>query len=442
MGKRIAVKAVYTTSVPNEDIPLGSLKSSLFIGKEERELQLAARLRLLPSPRLLLESEVEVGDYFELWGRMRQDAMRDVALLEHGTTEQMLLLGLQDLTATMSPTREPLPLGNASAEVSRILFHVLNFDFQSDRKAALPSDADGLVEHVEAESSTFSLKLSSLAGTSELVKALRKTGGYGITHCGEIVPKSGNSFTAVQARETLEGLHFLLSFCRGIQTGVVLPIAYDGTGVKVYEEWGAGPCAPWRYVAAWFDPRKGEVLGKVLPGFFALWTQNTWHDAIRDALIWFCTANAPDVELDTGIILAQAALELLSWTYVVHDKHIYSEDEFGKGSKWQASKRIAKLLEELGLDTQLPAECAALKGLPGAKNWSNAPHALTAVRNDIIHPKKKLGQLSLDAAYEARNLGLRYIEFVLLKLCGYDGEYCNRLSRPRCEEVTKVPWAT
>lgn len=61
------------------------------------------------------------------------------------------------------------------------------------------------------------------------------------------------------------------------------------------------------------------------------------------------------------------------------------------------------------------------------KKWSHGPHALVATRNNLVHPDQKHDPLSETALIEAQNLGLHYIELMLLRLSGYTGRYVNRL---------------
>ncbi|WP_096292838.1 hypothetical protein [Nitrosomonas ureae] len=72
--------------------------------------------------------------------------------------------------------------------------------------------------------------------------------------------------------------------------------------------------------------------------------------------------------------------------------------------------------------------------------WIDAPHALTEIRNSLIHPEHKKRD-QLDSAYfDAWNLGLWYLEMGILAICNYEGAYGNRLKLNRMGEVENVPW--
>jgi len=438
----VAVKPVYKTAEPNDGINVGRLKASLPVGNTPKELDFEAKLRMLPVPSLVLETQVDVVDAFKLSFSLYQDPARVIEFADSGTKAEVHLLSTENNRVAISPRREPLVIGDPKAKLKRVVFHVLNFwVFDSNWKAHIPSTDRELADHVELVGDKHKITISSLVETRELVKGLRKTSGFGITHCGEIVATGSGDLSVKEVSALLDELHFYLSFARGIRVGIILPVGYDSDGKQVYQEWGARLCSPWRYVLAWMNPRRGEALEEAFPGFHQMWSQETWHDALRDAIIWYCTANAPGVELDTGIVLAQAALELLAWTYAVHDKKLFTAKSFKK-KRGTAAKKIETILDGLNLDNTIPAECADLLALARKHSWPNGPQALTSVRNDIVHPKKDLDPLTHDAAYQTRELALRYVELILLKLFGYSGDYCTRLSQPFVGETKKVPWAT
>jgi hypothetical protein len=71
----------------------------------------------------------------------------------------------------------------------------------------------------------------------------------------------------------------------------------------------------------------------------------------------------------------------------------------------------------------------------------DAPYLFTKVRNDIVHSKKDIENLT-DYFYDASDLGLWYLELVLLAIFNYRGCYSNRLPRYRQNGETElVPWS-
>jgi hypothetical protein len=105
-----------------------------------------------------------------------------------------------------------------------------------------------------------------------------------------------------------------------------------------------------------------------------------------------------------------------------------------------ASDKFRIIFSSLGIPLEIPKETPEIDKLAKNFNWLDAPHALTEIRNSLVHPEhKKRGQID-SAYYEAWNLGLWYLEMGLLAVCGYSGTYGNRLKQRYVGQVENVPW--
>jgi hypothetical protein len=166
-----------------------------------------------------------------------------------------------------------------------------------------------------------------------------------------------------------------------------------------------------------------------------------WREALHEVIYWYLNANFSSRGIDAGIILTQAAIERLSYEYAVKERRFLT----AKGFKdlW-ASDKFRLLFSSLGIPLEIPGETPELQRLAGNSQmkWLDAPHALTEIRNSLVHPEyKRRGQFG-SVYYEAWNLGLWCLEMSLLALCGYSGTYGNRLKRRRVGQVEDVPWKT
>ena len=89
---------------------------------------------------------------------------------------------------------------------------------------------------------------------------------------------------------------------------------------------------------------------------------------------------------------------------------------------------------------KIPPETPKLQHLSTLEGWEDAPHAITEIRNSLIHPKdKSMGDMKA-ALDEAWNLSLWYLEMSILAICGYYGTYSNRLKQPWIGQTEDVPW--
>ncbi len=190
------------------------------------------------------------------------------------------------------------------------------------------------------------VEIQELPRTKELVEELRKEGGYGITHVGRLTRRK-HSFSISEAEKILRELHVFLSFARGLSTPLVLPVGLDAGGHRAYENWGLGLGTPWEPRGSWFDLHHGECLAGLYPGFMALLRDGDLGKAASSAIYWYLRSNraGEGAGVDSGIILAQAALERLTSAYLARR---------GLPQKGNAAVRFVRAWQALGLPTAIP----------------------------------------------------------------------------------------
>ena len=66
---------------------------------------------------------------------------------------------------------------------------------------------------------------------------------------------------------------------------------------------------------------------------------------------------------------------------------------------------------------------------------------LVKMRNNLIHSQMEFETLPRDIYFQARQLGLWYVELMLLNRFGYVGQYGNRLAQEWRGQVERVPRA-
>jgi hypothetical protein len=188
---------------------------------------------------------------------------------------------------------------------------------------------------------------------------------------------------------------------------------------------------------SWFDPHHANMLSEIFPRFMYLLNDPLWKDPIGTVIHLFIECNKQAGALNGSIVLAQSALELLSWILMVQQKQSLSGEGF---IKLPASDQLCLLLTHLGIP--LDVNKSLIKASELSKEFDkNGPELFTATRNSIIHPYHKHKEKYSTIILEMWKLGLWYIELSLLSLCKYDGNYFNRLSEKRITgQVEPVPW--
>lgn len=291
------------------------------------------------------------------------------------------------------------------------------------------------------EENGWKLTVDKVDNHIALYKSLNVLGGYAITHIAKLERINGNPFNAEQTSSLLEDMSYFFSFTRGFWTGPTMELGFDKNGNRVWEKWNKPITNSWRYVNSWFNSQKPQVLADLWPGFYQRLHDVTWEKTIKQAIHWYVAGNTLAGELEGAIILAQTGHELLAWTLFVAENQL-TTDGF---EKLPASDKLRLLLLRLKIPLAVPSSLVCLSRLCKSEKWVDGPHAVTDIRNKLVHPKPKnlqrISTLPYDALRDAHNLGLWYLELILLYLFNYKGDYANRLPYQRyAGQVEPVPW--
>lgn len=339
------------------------------------------------------------------------------------------------------PRSEPIVgVGDDRTQMDRVIFHLFNFvEFIGTKRS---SEQNGTsiqsIEHIDLVCDKWHVELKSLNSTSQNFESLKAEGGYRLTHIGSIQTSDGVPFNGKAVEGCLYALRFALSFAKGGWCDPVCAVGYDASGNRVWESW-ASPRESGHNPFCWFDPHNGSQLVSMFYSFMKIWEDEQWREALHEVIYWYLSANHSSRGIDAGIILTQAAIERLSYQFAVKEKRLITVEGFK--NLW-ASDKFRILFSSLKIPLDIPPETPELQKLANNQKikWLDAPHALTEIRNSLVHPEhKKRGQLR-GAYYEAWNLGLWYLEMGLLAICGYQGTYGNRLKQRWVGQVENVPW--
>jgi len=444
---RPLVEPIYTQASPNQSVELGPCAVELEHKGKTYQDTARVTMQFAPNPRLLFVIPTEgKNPFFGI--ALAQEWNGKLKLTTRGITLNVLYLGNKGKHGeglAFIPKRSPVRVTTISENIHSAVFHLFNcpaFYGPQDYILEGPevSQRCGLVV---LQSQGWKITITATDHTEDLSNKLDSEGGYVITHMGRAEREDMSPFTSEQLEGILRTLHFFFSFALGRWAGVALPIGFDKTGNRVFEEWGLPLVASgrWRGAFSWFDEHHAELLPQVFSGFMALWTSEVWRKPLEKALYWYLAANerGTAVTVDMGLILAQAALELLAWNYCVQYRKMISAKAF-EPRGLSAADKLRLLLSALDIPRDIPASLSALQAKPGSRR-KDAADAITGIRNAVVHPSAKK-PIPHESYYQAWTLGMWHLDMVLLRLCGYTGDYSNRLIPSRgVGAVEPVPWA-
>ena len=270
------------------------------------------------------------------------------------------------------------------------------------------------------------VSIDPVPGLEEMENALRSDMGFAVTHSGMITRSDGNGFSGDEAQFFLGGLRHFLSFVCGSQCGIANVVGVDSDGNEAWKQWGTCRVSSWERHRSWADITIKDALPDIFKWFWPEYLKSSEH--LDRVIGWYVHSNET-AGVDLSIVLNQIVLEVLTTLMPA-------------GKQGQKGTRIANMLKKHSIDPQIPAYCGELVTLAKRHNYKHGPHTLVAIRNSMVHAQDKIGLPSIDAHHEAKQLGLLYVELLLLKMFKYTGGYASRLTGvQRAGDTELVPWA-
>ncbi|MHB1326176.1 MAG: hypothetical protein ACYC0L_08250 [Thermoleophilia bacterium] len=335
--------------------------------------------------------------------------------------------------------REPLSLGDAPFEVLR--FSLANFpDYIGAPVRYEQGDSNGgMLGRLHANAGAGECRVDVIPEASDLRKAAERDSGFVISHVGEWLPSSGR-MTVAEAEATLDMLHIWFGLLRGAWSGPIFPQGCVDDEV-VWRRFAAWNLDESRDVTTWMPQRTPLDLSEMFTGFLERWNDPAWQSPLRCSVSWFVEANSPGTALESRIILAQVALELMAWVQLVEIQQLHSRSAFKRLS---AAGRIRDLLQQIGVTTAVPDYMTHLPSLYQGDAF-DGPGVITRVRNALVHAtednRSVIGSLDGITWHECSQLALQYIELVLLAICGHNGHYARRAWKGwKGDDEVLVPW--
>lgn len=271
---------------------------------------------------------------------------------------------------------------------------------------------------------------------------LARRGGF--TYVIEAVPPS-IPVDKAQITSMVRRAWMVLRFVAGGAISIGPRVGLGSDGNPTWAWWGAGRT---EMSGLRWCPNKlvNAAVPQIADGVSALSADPGLAESVDRAIGLLLATN--EGVLDTKIPIACIGLELLAWSVLQHKEGLSKSNLNGRSS----GGNVRKLLDWAGVDITLPADYSALAARlatvksvePTAADWE-APEIVFHVRNALVHPPKDVTDPEWPASgelIEAWQLSTWYLEVVLLRILGYEGEYTSRLDlRGRWHDYSEpLPW--
>ncbi len=312
-----------------------------------------------------------------------------------------------------------------------LTFHITNFFwFNISNYYDYDYDDEGNEKEIERQSwlmffgqfifdyGDWHIVLANLDETGELEEKLDTQGGYAVTHVCKIERLDGAQFALDEGYKIIDAFIYYLSFVRGFWIAPLLISGFDIEGNQILEEWRTPTIKAdsWQSVDySWTTSDTTEIVD-TFSGFMKKWQDEVWKEVIQNSIQWYIESFKNTTEYNTSIILVQAALEKLSWTYLKNSGCVTSDGFNGL----KASGQIRLLLKFIDINiTPIDNNYPRIHSIAKELNWTDSIQAITEVRNAIIHPQIKGNRSQLSSKeilIEAFSISHGYLLECLLKL--------------------------
>lgn len=266
-----------------------------------------------------------------------------------------------------------------------------------------------------------------------LIRSLRARAGHGITHVAKFERIDAGAFDSIALIEAVNVLGYTLTLARGAWTFPALVVGLTSSGLGRWEECGDRRLDPWDGRLRWFDSDAPECLPTVFAGMWPLWLDPQRQSVLRVATGFLVEASS-GISVESRIVLAQAALELLAWQRLVNEGK-WSRKQFKSAT---AAEKIRGLLRACHVDASLPATTAGLASTPGLGSPSDGPSFTVNVRNRVAHPPRTGPHVLLPSSVivGAWRVALGYHQLALLHWLNFHGMVIS----PVDLVSRRVPW--
>lgn len=420
---------------PNANIPI--YKGAFKLEKNGKQINVTGRIQFewFPIPRTVLEGEVlseaKDPDAFE----------NEMNLFIDG-----IIVGDATIFYSISPNETRVSgefinfvYGDKSIKVDRVVFGIPNMRdyYGSVIKDVSATSISSYSGRLTLENVKYQVHLDELPKHRELRKQLDGRGGYILLYTGEICFNK-ETFCYSELSDLLSCLNHFLFFLNGRRYP-----AYFLSGMfqeeRIWTDFGSYVVEMNQYVLTWSNVLPANDFSKIWNKLLTLWKDSKDRNFLETAIHWYIEANGQAAYVDGAIIFAQAALELIyNWLLVEKKKVIIGQD----ADNISASNKIRLLLAHIQVTLKIPAKFTELSGLDEA---IDGPNIFVYIRNALVHgqEKKRVGLMAISdrAKYQALQLGLWYIELLLLFILDFDGKYYDRTSEYSiAKSGSKVPW--
>lgn len=430
------VKLPIEMTEPNADIPIYHGKFRLKKNGKELDVDGEIKFAWFPTPRTVFEGKVLSNTKDPNAFEVEMDLIIDGLFVGSATTYYNI-----SLTETRASGEFiHFIYGDKSVNVDRVVFGIPNMRDHGGSviKDISPTRISAYAGRLTLANEKHEIHFDKLPDFKDLQKRLEDKGGYLLLYTGEVCFNK-KTFCYTDLSDFLSCLNHFLFFLNGRRYPVYF-LSGMSQDERIWTDYGSYVVEMNQYVPSWSNVFSANDFSRIWHKLLILWKEAKDRNFLETAIHWYIEANGQAAYVDGSIIFAQAALELIyNWLLVEKKKIIVGQD----ADSLSASNKIRLLLAHIQVTLEIPPKYTDLSSLSEA---IDGPNIFVYIRNALVHgqEKKRVGLMAISdlAKYQALQLGLWYIELLLLYILDFEGKYYDRTAEYTIAKVgVKVPWS-
>jgi hypothetical protein len=320
-------------------------------------------------------------------------------------------------------------IGEINVPVSHIEFELCNLREFNGRpvKVSTSGFSNNLLV---LENDCYEIKLFKHIDFSIKNKGLKWKGNYQTLYSGKLKTKRNQTLTYGGTNKVFDTLSLFLSFLNGRRTS---PIFRKGIfeDEAIWSDYTPYHVDTHKSVHSWPPQSQVTAIENVWPKFHKLHRDENSKGVLDVAIFTYLRANGHVAQAFEGVAIIANTLELLFNYLIVETKKIISGKDI---ENLQASNKIRLLLSQVGIENDIPDTLSEIKQFQkssDAFSQLDGPEIFVQIRNSIVHgqleKRRNLAKIPNTVIWEVSQMGIWYVEVILLYIIEYKGIYRNRV---------------
>ena len=330
---------------------------------------------------------------------------------------------------TLSPMTVPCRVVEDSELLHEVRFDALNFHSSqrmlgagSRWRSDVSKNRSYLIGRADIRTDPWRITLEEV---DNIGASGDRSGSFRVAHTGSISRLDGKSFRCGDGLSILSDLRQFLSFAGGSEMGFS----------RVHQ----GSVANFSSLLRW-----GTEITAPLGFFRSSWLPlNTATDAISCVFTEYCRQVGSNTRIRFALdYVMQVYLESLEGSLYTVIPHIQIALDTLCGlitcRRGQVQDQLEATLRSAAITLDIPDWFPRLDEFRAAEELTGGPATLVALRDYVVQGDPKVAAIDTFVLWEAHQLGLWYVELLLLFQLKYRGKYRIRANG----SVERVPWST